>query len=391
VPGRYRSETLSVMETAPRISVQFILPPVGQHKLGGMEKVAAGLLNNLDQERFSGSLVCFSSDNGAIGHIDSPKVTAYVIEKRDGLDPILPIRLCHHFVKTRPDLVHTFNEGALIYAFLAAKVARVPALVHAEHGRLPVVEGALLRKVRIAMTRRADSVVVVSDVLSQVLREEGVADSRVSTVINGVDLTPFNGNKGRSVVRRSLGLAEDDWAVGAVGSLTPQKNHSMLIRAAAEVPGIKVLIAGSGPLEQSLNVLIRGLQVSDRVTCIGRLDDVPGFLGAMDMFALPSTTEGTSLALLEAMAASLPVVATDVGGNGQVVEDGQTGFLTPSNDTAALVKKLTICVNNRSASKVMGQNGRAKVVAKHDFSQTVVAYERVFERALGKRAVELSS
>lgn len=366
-----------------RIHVAFVLPAVGSHKLGGMEKVAASLLSNLDHNKFSGSLVCFNSINGAIDLVDQSTIAVHVVEKRHGVDPMMLTRLYNLFKQIQPDVVHTFNDGALIYAFPAARLVGVPALVHAEHGRLQIAEGSVLKKIRIAMTRRADRVVVVSKTLKQLMIDEGVADLRVSTIINGVDLTPFDAVQERPIIRRSLGIGKHEFVVGAVGSLTLAKNHALLVRAAAEVPDIRVLVAGAGPLESSLKELIQQMGLSERVSCIGRVDDVPAFLSAIDLFALPSTTEGTSLALLEAMAARLAVVATNVGGNGGVVIDGTTGFLTPSGDVSALAGRINWCRENREETEEMGRKGRSWVEAEYDFAQTVHAYEKVFEQVLG--------
>ncbi len=364
------------------IKVAFVLPWVGEHKLGGMEMLAANLLNRLDRSRFAGSLVCFDAQNGALDCIDKPSIPSNVIDKRHGIDPLLVLKLFSHFRKIRPDIVHTFNDGALIYAFPAAKMAGVTILVHAEHGRLPVPEKWLFRKIRIAMARRAQAVVVVSDVLSELVSDEGVPNHKLVTLINGVDLETFSGRSDRVELRQKWSLSNTELVVGTVGSLTPQKNHKMLIEAAARIPYIKVLIAGGGPLEDSLNQLIKEKHLEDRVRCIGRIDDVPAFLSVLDVFALPSTTEGTSLALLEAMAARLPVVATDVGGNGKVVGNGKTGFLTPAGDVSAFADKLKVCTSDRDRRVAMGRFGRSKVESDFNLAHTVMAYEQLFERVM---------
>ena len=364
------------------IKVEFVLPVVGAHKLGGMEMLAANLLNRIDRSRFAGSLVCFDAQNGALDRIDKPSIPSSIIDKRDGIDPLLVPKLYSHFKNTRPDIVHTFNDGALIYAFPAAKMARVPVLVHAEHGRLPVPEKWLLRKIRLAMARRAQAVVVVSDALRELVSDEGVPEHKLVTLVNGVDLETFSGGHDRVELRQKWGLSDTDLVVGTVGSLTPQKNHKMLIEAAALIPYIKVLIAGGGRLESSLNQLIEENHLENRVRCIGRIDDVPSFLSLLDVFALPSTTEGTSLALLEAMAARLTVVATDVGGNAKVVENGKTGFLTPAGDVNAFADKLKACTSDRDRCVVMGRFGRSKVESDFNFAHTVKAYEQLFERVM---------
>lgn len=367
-----------------RIRLQFILPDTGGSNIGGMEMVAANILHRLDPRRYSVSLLCLNRENGVIPRLDRARVPVEVIEKQKGLDATLVPRLSWHFLRTRPDLIHTFNEGALIYGFPAARLARVPAVVHADHGRLPVRERPLLRAVRIRFTKMADHIVAVSEDLRRLMVEkEGVPEDKVTIVTNGVDLIPFDQEWDRASIRRDLGVTQKDWVVGTVGSLSPQKNQALLIRSAARVPNMKVLIAGAGRLEGHLETLIAELKLEDRVFCVGQQRDIPRFLSALDLFALPSITEGTSLALLEAMAARLPVLATDVGGNRAVLEN--TGLLVPSDDVDAMSDKLAWCRKHRAKCKALGLSGRARVEARYSLDRTVATYDEIFMRALGRQ------
>ena len=361
------------------IPVQFILPHSGGPNIGGMETVAADLLHRLNPERFAPALVCFNGDNAVLTRIDTARVRVTVLEKSPGIDRTLVPRLTKHFLKTRPRIVHTFNEGALIYAFPAARAILTRAVVHAEHGRLPVEERPLLKAVRIRMLRACNHIVTVSDNLRSLLIDnEGVKSDKVSVIINGVDTGRFDNATDRAALRAALNLGEDDWAVGTVGSLTPQKNQEILVRAAAKVPGIQVRIAGTGPLRDSLETTARDLGVEDRVQCVGQLSNIPDFLGALDLFALPSLTEATSLALLEAMAARLPAVVTSVGGNPAVV--GEDARLVPSEDVDALAEQLAWSRDHRTEAAALGLRARARVEERYSMTATVRAYETLFER-----------
>ena len=166
--------------------------------------------------------------------------------------------------------------------------------------------------------------------------------------------------------------------VGTVGSLSETKNQEVLIRAAAMNSKIKVLIAGIGPLEEKLKKLIDSLSLQNRVFLVGQRTDIPQFLQALDVFTLPSKTEGTSLALLEAMAARLPVVATDVGGNSELVVHNKTGLLVPSDNVQELNDAISWTALNREKARKMGVDGRARVDQIYSFSKTAAIYSKVF-------------
>jgi glycosyltransferase involved in cell wall biosynthesis len=360
----------------------FVLPFIPNSNIGGMESVAANLIHSMNPEQYDFSLVCFSGNNGIIPRIDRSRVSLKVFQKRLTLEPSFVLRLAAYFWFHRPTVVHTYNTGALVYAFPAAKLARVPGIVHVEHGRIRE-ERPVLKKVRIAMTKRVDHVIAVSDSLRKILtEEEGVSVQNVSKIINGVDTTPFDRYMDRDHLRRELGLTPDDWAIGTVGSLSEWKNQQLLIRAAASVQKVKVFIAGMGPKEHDLRNLIGELGVADRVFLVGGKSDIPRFLAAMDLFSLPSTTEATSLALLEAMAARLPVLATAVGGNTDIVVDGKTGFLVASNDLDGFIKYLMWSERHRNECRVFGQSGRKRIEEKYNFTRTVKEYEQVFQKVV---------
>jgi glycosyltransferase involved in cell wall biosynthesis len=367
--------------TQKKITVQFVLPSTGGKNIGGMEMVAADLLHRLNPDRYQGSLICLNRENAVIPRIDSSLVKVHVLEKMHGIDPFMIPRLTLHFLRTRPSIVHTFNEGALLYALPAAKLARVPALIHAEHGRLPVKERPLLRATRIRMTKAANHVVVVSESLRRLLvDDERVDENNISVVINGVDTKRFDVPQNEDELRKSFHVAPNDFVVGTVGSLTVQKNHELLIRAAAKIPDLKVLIAGAGPLESNLKSLIKELNVADKVHLVGQLNDVPGFLAVLDAFVLSSLTEATSIALLEAMAARLPAIVTDVGGNPAVI--GDAGFLVPSENIESMSEKLKWCKDHREECKATGLLARQRVEIHYSMDATVKEYERIFENAL---------
>ena len=369
----------------------FILPDTNTTNVGGMEVVAKDLFNCLDADKYFFTLICFSANNGIIPRIDRTRVNIQVIPKRPGIDKTLIPRLAAYFYSTRPTILHTFNVGGLIYTMPAAALARVPIIVHAEHGRHEVPESFLSRKVRIAMMKRVDHITAVSDDLLQILRDnEGIPEHKISVIINGVDTTPFDASTfDVAAYRQHLGvnLSAEDFVVGTVGALSPRKNQQLLIRAASKIPNIRVLIAGTGPLRDELKHLISELGLENKVFLLGERSDIPQFVQSLDLFVLPSRMEGTSLAILEAMAARKPVVATDVGGTRELVTHSETGFLVKSDDLDDLTRRLEWASKNGTGLIEMGRLGRARIDTQFSFNRTAHAYDTVFQHALKKKGL----
>jgi glycosyltransferase involved in cell wall biosynthesis len=169
-----------------------------------------------------------------------------------------------------------------------------------------------------------------------------VAASKAVTVLNGIPVDRFAHTSldQRARARAALGLSDDDLVVGCVGRLVPLKNHQLVLSCLPRLlllhPGLKVAFIGEGPLLDDLRALAQSLGVSAQVVFAGAHADVAGLLPALDVFALPSRTEGLSIALLEACAAGLPIVATAVGGNPEIIKDGLTGLLVGSDDAESL-------------------------------------------------------
>lgn len=295
----------------------------------------------------------------------------------------LPItRLCR---RIRPDIVHTHNWGA-VDGILGARLAGVPALVHTEHGnRGDLLAGGRRRRLgRRLASHLVDRIVVVSDELHRSMRSDlAVRAAKLHVIRNGVDAELFRPPPERDVLRRRLGFAADDLLVGTTGRLEEVKNQQLLIEAAARLvpkhPRLRVVLVGDGGRRAALEELRDRLGLERRVVFAGARDDVPAWLGVLDVFALPSHAEGTSVALLEAMAVGLPVVATRVGGSPDLVEDGACGRLTPPGDVDALAQALDGLLASPELRREYGTAARARACERHTVERTVAAYRTLYE------------
>ena len=316
----------------------------------------------------------------------SPRVKFFEFNRRDGNDPKLVASLYGLIRRERPDVLHTHAWGTLCEGVIAGKLAGVPCIVHGEHGTMELKPRNLW--VQRNVWRFVDRVLSVSSELAErMAKETGFPRQAITVIRNGVDLSRF-GSIDRGAARTRLGLGAEEYAIGTVGRLVPVKDQLSLLRAVAilRARGLtcRVLIAGEGPLEQELKQAAASLGIDDKVHFLGARDDVPAIMAALDVFTLTSRSEGLSNTILEAMASSLPVVATDVGGNVELVVDGLTGVLVPAETpekTAAALAGLWADVDGR---RRMARAARERAESEFSLSGMIRHYESLYTTVADK-------
>lgn len=339
--------------------IAHVLPSFG---LGGQERVALRLATG--QQAGGHRTLAVSLDPNPAGpladefrHNGIEPLTVPKLAR--GLDWRLPGRLAHEFRRRGVTVVHAHNPQALIYAALAGKAAGA-AVVYTCHGQNSLAAG------RLWLTRLAslvvDAYVAVSPLIAaRVRNHHECSAAKLRVIENGVDLSAFRPDAGaRREVRAELELPERAWVVGTVGRLVEDKNPGLLLRAALPLlgPEDRLVFVGDGPLSLALQPLAARHPAGRWVNFLGARHDVARLLAGFDAFALSSRTEGLPLALLEAMAVGLPIVATAVGGVPDVVRDGWSARLVPSGDEAALRQALDQLRRDPSAAAEMGRCAR---------------------------------
>ncbi|AUX21589.1 glycogen synthase [Sorangium cellulosum] len=350
---------------------------VSSLKVGGAEQVVVDLATLQRAAGHDVVVIAISDDP------DGPRaeqlrrrgVEVQLLPKRRGFDVSITARLVSRFAAWGTSLVHVHNLQPLLYAAPAGWLHRAP-VIHTRHG---VVDDPRARPwLRHAAAAFVDAHVAVSRPTAEVMLSEGqVTPPKLHVVTNGVDLSRFAPDPvARARVRAELGISQQAWVVGTVGRLAPVKDHALLLRAAARaLPGDgRLLLVGDGPERAPLVALARELGLSERALFLGERHGVPRILAALDAFALSSLSEGLPLAVLEAMAAGLPVVATAVGGVPTAVTDGLTGFLVPSGDTEALEARLTHLRDDPALATRMGRNGRKVALQRYSAARMVERY-----------------
>ncbi|MCP4127581.1 MAG: glycosyltransferase, partial [Gammaproteobacteria bacterium] len=294
----------------------------------------------------------------------------------------------------KPAIVHTRN--------LATLEAQLPSwflpgvkTVHGEHGRdVFDLQGKnrkynLLR--RLIQPLVGSYIAVSRDLESWLDQTVGVGRGKIHQIYNGVDRVKFSPvtEKQRDLAPAGF-IADDSIVIGTVGRLAAVKDQAslitafgLLLHAATEYKErLRLIIVGDGPLRETLEQQIRTLDIQDNVWMAGDRDDVPALLRLLDLFVLPSLGEGISNTLLEAMATGVPVVATDVGGNPELVEEGHNGRLVPVNDPQALAGVMEQLVRQPDQLTTMGDNGLERVRSQFDWDVTVERYLSIYDELL---------
>lgn len=354
--------------------------------IGGLENVIVQLINRLPHDQFEHVVLSLTTIGDSRARIQRSDVQFIALNKQPGHAVPLYPRIWQLFRQLRPDVVHTCNLAALEVQPLAW-LAGVPLRIHAEHGwdaHDPHGESVRYQRVRRLYRPFVSHYVAVSADIDRYLAQRiHVPPERRSLIANGVDTDRFSpASTVEQWPRDCPFLPEHHWLVGTVGRLQTVKNQPLLARAFVRMldqhPGADVrarlVIVGDGPLRAEVIGVLDQAGRSDLAWLPGARDDVPDILRALDCFVLPSQTEGTSCTLQEAMATALPVIATAVGGTPALLSHGETGWLVPSDDIAALTQSMWQCFHAPDAASLMGQRARERIHAHHGLSAMIDRY-----------------
>ena len=284
-------------------------------------------------------------------------------------------------------IVHSTDFNTNLLALPAARLGGATAVVsRVDLGHLRAGFGKWHREAEKWNARRADLVIANADAVRAVcIREERCRPERVVVVRNGIDLARFD-ELAAQPLQAPLPIGPEDVPVAVIGNLWPVKGHRTLVEAAAllshKLPRVKFLCAGEGPERGPLEKRIAELRLQDRVFLLGHRLDVPAILVRVRAACLCSSAEGLSNAMMEAMAARLPIVATAVGGNPELVRNGENGLLVPYGDEPSLAAKLEELLSDGARAAEMGAKGRARVETELTLSRMAEAYGKAYRRLL---------
>ena len=350
-------------------------------KVGGQERLILNLSRALAARGHEVSVVCLTEGGDLRGQFGAIRIVD--VNRNGGFEPTLFPRLARAFLALKPDAVHTHNPGPLMYAAPTARALRVKRIVHTKHGANAVYTRKSLLFAR-AAARMVTAFVPVSEETAEVARSLERAPERLLHVIpNGIPLAQFGSDpEARGRVRRELGIPASSIVVGSVGRLVVEKDYPLLVRAVAPMLGesLRLVLVGEGPARAEIEAEIaRSVAEPLRryVVLTGVRHDVPALLAAFDVFALSSKTEGLPLVVPEAMASSLPIVATSVGGLPGIVPNS-VGTLVPAGDAVAFRNAIASLALDEVNRTTKGGAARAYAHERFSIETMTTAYERLY-------------
>ncbi|WP_371130393.1 TIGR03088 family PEP-CTERM/XrtA system glycosyltransferase [Nitrosospira multiformis] len=361
---------------------------------GGLENGLVNLINHIPPERYRHAIVCLKGYSDFRYRILRENVEIVALNKREGHDFGLYLNLFRTLRRLKPDIVHTRNLGTMEGQVIAA-VAGARARIHGEHGRdIFDLHGKnrkynLLRK---AIRPFVDHFIAVSrDLESWLVDTVGATPQRIDQIYNGVDSLRFHPRGGTPFGAGPQGFfTENTFVVGSVGRMADVKNYPSLIQAFLRVlkeepaarERFRLLIVGEGTSRRECIEMLREAGAEALAWFPGERADIPELMRTMDLFVLPSLGEGISNTILEAMSTGLPVVATSVGGNVELVKEGYTGMLVPPGEPSALTEAMLRYYRNPDLIIQHGRAARRQIEASFSMETMTQGYLQVYDKAL---------
>lgn len=377
------------MSARPVLKVAYIVPDLG---VGGAERHVTTLMSHLDRKRFDPMVICLGRQGELFAALADSGVPAVALRRKKRQALACLIDLVRLLRETLPDVVVMRGYNAEVLGRIASVVAGVPRAIVWVHncGDLEP-RGRIRRMCDAALDRVTHAYFGVAHAqMPYLVNELHYPADKVRIIHNGVDPAIYAGTSDGDR-RAEFGFTENNIVVGILAALRPEKDHETFIRAASLVaklePSVRFLIVGDGPRRTALEALAVELGINDRVVFTGARNDVAAVLATMDVFVLCSfTIECFPMALLEAMASSLPAVCTAVGGVPELVSDGVTGYLVTPRDPTALAEGLTRLLGSSELRREFGAAARARVEAEFTLERSVREAERQLAEVTPKGA-----
>ena len=358
------------------------------HRLdrAGAEVLAADLSRGL-KDRFDFLFICLDGPGPLADELADEGFAVEVLDRRPGLDRAVARRLRDQLTRHRVDLIHAHQYTPFFYSALARGLTRSrPPILFTEHGRhVPDTTSLKRRLANKLLLKKTDQVTAVSQfVKTALIKNEGLPASRIAVVHNGINPGPDPTDTDRAQAREQLGIPGDRPVVMQVARLHPVKDHATALRAWSivhrQLPDALLVFVGDGPEHDNLQALTESLGLQDAVRFTGAVDHARQLIPAADLCMLTSLSEGLSVTLLEAMAAGKPIVATDVGGNPEAVDNGKTGLLAAPRDPESIAGCIMQLLPNAPyASLTLGKTGRKRLLEAYTADRMHQLYAHHYE------------
>ena len=362
---------------------------------GGLENGIVNLINHMPEEAYRHAVIALTDITDFRNRIHRSDVEFIALNKSPGHVLWIYPQLYRLFRELKPAIVHTRNLATLEVA-VPAWAAQVPVRIHGEHGRdVGDFDGS---NKKYQWIRRLYSpfvkhyIALSRDLAHYLTHPVGIAAKRVTQIYNGVDSTRFHPSPVRQQISGSPFNEAGLWLVGTAGRMQTVKDQTNLARAFVEALAIapelrqrlRLIMIGDGPLRQESQAILEAAGLADLAWLPGERKDIQDIMRGLDCFVLPSLGEGISNTILEAMASGLPVIATAVGGNVELVSEGKSGRLVPAADSSALAHAIVDLAQQPEFAKTLGQQGRQQIEQHYSMTAMVESYQQIYDRLLGR-------
>ncbi len=364
--------------------------------IGGLENGLVNVINHMPADRYRHAIVCLTDFTDFRDRITRTDVELVAIHKKNGIDWSSYTKIWQVIKQFKPTILHTRNLPTMEYA-IAATLAGVPYRVHGEHGRDVHDHYGTSQKFRLFRKFVAlwiHHFIAVSEDLAHWFQESiGINRDRISQIYNGVNVQRFHPRqRNRPKVLPEEFVAPDRFIVGTVGRMQTVKDQATLVRAFLHLRQIfpdgaervRLVLVGDGPLRGEIEQIIIDEGMTQNVWLSGERQDIPDLMRSFDLFVLPSEAEGISNTILEAMASGLPIIATNVGGNLELVKHGDTGYLVPPKNPVAMAEAIMIYLKDEELVRQHGRAGRVMAESQFSLHTMVNQYLAVYDSLLSK-------
>ncbi|MBL4763617.1 MAG: glycosyltransferase [Gammaproteobacteria bacterium] len=355
--------------------------------IGGTEQVIRNLIEGLDPDQFISSVLCIDGEVGPWGkELQKKGVEHFCLTRKPGFDLNL-IKAIRKLIKHHKfDIIHCHQYTPYTYGWFGSIFTNTP-IIFTEHGRFHPDSSSPKRKlINPLLQLRTAAITAISKATKQALVEfENFNEQKIDVIYNGIEDTVVTPS---ASLRTELGINSDDIVFGTISRLDPIKNQTMMLRAFKQAKDannkLRLLIVGDGPSKKELHDLTKELELTDSVIFTGFQPNPQAYLALMDVFLLPSFSEGTSMTLLEAMSFSIPSIATSVGGTPEILKHQSTGILSESDDTNELTQAMTALTEDPTLRVEYGKNARNRYETKFPLAVMTKNYQILYNRVLSE-------
>lgn len=360
-----------------KLKVAHVLVDLG---IGGMEKVVVDIIKRFDKKRIQSIVYCLEKKGEYAERLEACNIEVYQLQKKKF--PFgYAFALAGLFKKRRINVVHS-HSGIYRDATLAGLIARIPAIMHTDHGRFyPNSQWTKFNHWLFSHFR--NKIITVSDELKKfVISEVKINPNKVVRIYNGVNMADFCLCIDIDEKKKRIKISPDEKVIGIVARLVSVKDHETLFFAFKEVKekfgNVKLLVVGDGPLHERLRLHSESLGLNEDIIFLGNRGDVAELLYIMDVVCLSSLNEGHSITLIEAMASKKAVVATNVGGNPESIEDGVNGILVPPRNHKKMAEAIIKLLKNDELRQSMGMSAKQRIKKHFNIDKVAMQYENLY-------------